>query len=387
MSTRRTVVILGSSGSIGENALRVARKLNDRIQVAGLAVRSNYKRALQQAGEFGVDRIAVADEEMARLCCEEAGSGMTVYCGEAGVSALAALPNTDMVLCSVVGMAGLRPVLAALENGTDVALATKEVLVVAGSLVMRLARERGARILPVDSEHSAIFQCLGPEYPGNRNQVAKLWLTASGGPFESRPEVDLDKVSVDEALAHPRWDMGSKVTIDSATLMNKGLEIMEAQWLFDMKPDEIGVIVHPESIVHSMVEYIDGSLIAQLSEPDMRLAIQYAFTYPRRCHGDLPRLNLARAGALHFREPDLARFPALSLARRAAGEGGTMPAVLNAANEVAVERFLRKDTTFAGIPAIVERVMNSHEPVRSPAIEDIEAADAWARNAALAVRP
>ena len=394
----KRVVILGSTGSIGENALRVVSELSSHLRVVGLAANRNYERVLEQAQQLGVRHVAIADPEMAQRCRAEAPHGMAVSEGAPGLSHLAALPDADIVLCAVVGMAGLSPVLAAVTHGKDVALATKEVLVAAGHLVMQACRKHGVSLLPVDSEHSAIFQCLdgrgagGSDKAGGRDGsdactadgagVARLVLTASGGPFAGRPEVDFDTVTVEEALNHPRWDMGRKVTVDSATLMNKGLELMEAHQLFGIPVDRIDVVVHPESIVHSMVEFVDGSLMAQMSVPDMRFAIQHALTYPVRMDGGLPKLDLAEIGALQFRAPEPERFPCLGLAREAARHGGSLPAVLNAANEIAVQRFCDGDIPFSGIWEIVGRVMAAHEVVKSPNLADVMTADRWAREKA-----
>jgi len=400
----KRVVILGSTGSIGLSALRVAEALPSRVRVVGLAANRDYRRVLRQAARFGVRHVAVADPAAARRCAAEAGRGLRVYAGPEGMAELAALSGADVVLCAVVGMAGLKPVLAAIAAGADVALATKEVLVAAGRIVADACARRGVRILPVDSEHSAVLQCLNghartaaeteptPARPRRRGAVGatgdirRILLTASGGPFGALPKVNLHNVTVQETLKHPRWNMGRKVTVDSATLMNKGLEIMEAHWLFGVPLDRIGVVVHPESIVHSMVEFADGSLLAQLSVPDMRFAIQYALTYPVRLDGGLPALHLPAWGALHFSEPDERRFPCLSLAREAARQGGTLPAVLNAANEVAVRKYLDEQIRFPGIWRIVGRVMEKHRRVRDPGLEDVLAADAWARAAAEAER-
>ena len=376
---RTKVVILGSPGSIGENALRVAAALPGRIEVVGLASRTNYARVLEQARQFHVGRIAIADPAAAAACAAAAPAGVRVLAGDAGVEQLAADDEADIVLCALVGMAGLRSVLAALRRGTHVALATKEVLVSAGRMVMDCAAKHGARILPVDSEHSAIFQCLEGRPP---ESVRRLILTASGGPFSARHELDFDKVTASEALKHPRWNMGRKVTVDSATLMNKGLEIMEARWLFDVPIDRIDVVLHPESIVHSFVEFVDGSVLAQLSPPDMRYAIQHALTWPERVDGGLPPLDLTRLDHLHFRAPDAVRFPCLGLARKAAVAGGTLPAVLNAANEIAVQNFLDGKITFSGIWHAVEAVMNDHTPTARPTLDAILAADAWSRTKA-----
>ncbi len=372
-------MILGSTGSIGENALRVAAALPDRLEVVGLAARSNVSRLLEQAAQFQVRHVAIADESAAAECLAARPRGVTIHAGSAGVTRLAGLPEADLVLCALVGISGLHSVLAALENGKNVALATKEVLVAAGQTVMETAARRKARILPVDSEHSAIFQCIDSHPP---SEIRRLILTASGGPFASRQDVNFDKVTAADALKHPRWNMGRKVTVDSATLMNKGLEIMEAHWLFGIPYDRIDVVIHPESIVHSMVEFIDGSVLAQLSPPDMRFAIQHALTHPDRVPGGLPTLDLANMGALHFKAPDLLRFPGLRLARQAAVTGGTMPAVLNAANEIAVERFLDGHLTFSGIWHTVEAVMNLHHAVSAPDLVTIEKSDRWARQEA-----
>ena len=376
----KDIILLGSTGSIGESTIRVVQAFPERLRVVGLAVNSDYRRAFEQAAALGVTSVAVADEEAAGKCAAEAPAGTRVLAGEAGVVELAA-GQADVVVCAVVGMAGLAPVLAAVERGTNVALATKEVLVSAGSIVTKACAESGAKLLPVDSEHSAIFQCLAGACAGS---VSRLLLTASGGPFSSKPDLDLSAVTIDEVLDHPRWDMGRKVTVDSATLMNKGLEIMEARWLFDVPVDKIEVVVHPESIVHSMVEFVDGNIMAQLSIPDMRFAIQYALTYPERCDGGLPATDIVEVGPLHFGHPDTDRFPCLALARRAAGTGGTMPAVLNAANEVAVSRFLDGDISFPDIWRVVNTVMDDHDAVQDPGLETILQADSWARDVARA---
>jgi 1-deoxy-D-xylulose-5-phosphate reductoisomerase len=391
----RSVVILGSTGSIGENALRVIEAHPEALRVAGLSTRTHITRVLDQALRFDVPVVAVADENAAREAETLARPhGIEVWPGEAGVAALAALPKADMVLCALVGLAGLEPVLEAIRVGHDIALATKEVLVAAGELVMRRRAAAGVRMLPVDSEHSALFQCL--QTPGCppacvrdaadtsriEARVARFALTASGGPFGASKETDFDRVTPEEALAHPRWDMGRKVTIDSATMMNKGLEILEAHWLFNLPVAKIDVLIHPESVVHSMVTFTDGATLAQLSMPDMRFPIQYALTWPERLTADLPRLDLARMGCLTFAEPDTTRFPCLRLAREAAQAGGTAPAVLNAADEVAVEAFLAGAIPFSGIARAVEAVMAQHDVKTCVELETILEADAWARRQA-----
>lgn len=374
----KNIILLGSSGSIGESTISVVRSLPDKLRLTGLAVQTNYQRALEQAVEFGVNRICVADAASAEKCRREAPSGIRIFSGNDGLEELAGGDNADIVLCAVVGMAGLKPVLSAVGAGHDVALATKETLVAGGHIVSEACKKTGARLLPVDSEHSAVFQCIGQ----SRKDVARIHLTASGGPFLRREDMDFDTVTVEQALNHPRWDMGRKVTIDSATLMNKGLEVMEARWLFDIDLDCIDVVIHPESIVHSLVEFIDGSFLAQMSVPDMRFAIQYALSWPERWRSDLPKTDLASIATLNFALPDAKRFPCLGLARTAAHTGGTMPAVLNAANEIAVEQFLNGRIRFSGIWETVEKVMEKHKVIDSPDLEAIMAADKWAREMA-----
>ncbi len=376
---KKKIVILGSTGSIGENALRVAAALPERLKVIGIASRTSSGRLLEQAAEFKVKHIAVADPEASEAASCALPRGTTLHSGPEGVEELAALNDADLVLCAMVGMAGLKPVLSALNQGTDVAIATKEVLVAAGQMVMACAARNKARLLPVDSEHSAIFQCLEGK---PASSIRRLILTASGGPFAHRRDMDFDKVTAAQALKHPRWNMGRKVSVDSATLMNKGLEIMEAHWLFGIPYDRIDVVIHPESIVHSLVEFVDGSVLAQLSPPDMRFAIQHALTWPERADGGLPRLDLATLGCLNFSAPDPLRFPCLGLARKAAITGGTMPCVLNAANEIAVAEFLDGTIAFSGIWHTVEAVMNRHKSIPSPNLEQILHTDNWARQEA-----
>lgn len=375
----KKIVILGSTGSIGENVLRVAERFPDRFKIIGLAAQRRAERLFQQARQFKVKHIAIAEPDAARQYTRLAPAGISVLQGMEGLEELAALGEADIVVAAVVGMAGLKPVLAALREGTNVALATKEVLAVAGSHVLQARAKSGASILPIDSEHSAIFQCL---HGHPSLHVRRIILTASGGPFAHRSAIDFDKVTIAEALKHPRWNMGKKVTVDSATMMNKGLEMMEAQWLFNIALKQIEILIHPESIVHSLVEFIDGALLAQLSVSDMRFAIQYALTYPERIDGKLPLLNLAEPGVLHFSTPDETRFPCLALARQAAHDGGTMPAVLNAANEAAVHNFLQGRIRFSGIGQIVENVMGKHCNNKNPSLEEIMLADQWARDEA-----
>jgi len=376
---RKKIVVLGSTGSIGENVLRVVERFPDHFQVIGLAALCQAERLFQQAKKFSVKHIAIAAPETAQKYARLAPAGLKVLRGMEGLEELALLSEADMVVAAVVGMAGLRPVLAALRRGTDVALATKEVMVVAGAHVLKAREKSGAAILPIDSEHSAIFQCLQGR---PALHVRRIILTASGGPFALRPTIDFDRVTIADALKHPRWNMGKKVTVDSATMMNKGLEVMEARWLFDIALKQIEILIHPESIVHSLVEFIDGAVLAQLSVSDMRFAIQYALTYPERLDGQLPSLKLAELGALHFTKPDENRFPCLALARRAARDGGTMPAVLNAANEAAVKNFLQGKIKFSGIWQTVAKVMEKHHNNKNPSLEEIMLADQWARDEA-----
>ena len=390
----KSIVILGSTGSIGASTLSVVRACPGQFRVVGLAARGNVAGVLAQAVEFGVRHVVLADPDAAAEARALAPAGVEVAAGGEAVAALAALPEADTVVCALVGMAGLAPVLSAIEAGHDVALATKEVLVAAGALVCAAAERTGARLMPIDSEHSALFQCLqsrhglpycvrfGSDAAAVEDEVRRLVLTASGGPFAGRDDLDFDTVTVAQALDHPRWQMGPKVTIDSATMMNKGLEVMEAQWLLNVPVDRIDVVVHPESIVHSMVEFVDASVLAQLSLPDMRLAIQYALTWPDRLPGGLPRLDLTHLQTLNFKNPEPARFPCLMLAREAARAGGTQPTVLNAANEIAVEAFLAGTIRFSGIWHTVEMVLERHDPGQAADLCEITEADRWAREKA-----
>src|SRR6185369_12799732 len=333
----KNVVLLGSTGSIGTSTVKVADDLPDRIRLLALGAGNNTDLLLEQTRKHKPSAISISDPAKARELCDTLGTGTQVFSGTEGLIQLATLPAADIVLIAIVGTAGLKPALAAIRAGKDIAVASKEILVMAGEIVMNEARKYGVRVLAVDSEHSAIFQCLDGKPPGS---VRKLLLTASGGPFRDKtawPKEKFSDITVERALKHPSWVMGRKITIDSATLFNKGLEMIEARWLFDIEMARVGVVVHPQSVVHSMVEFVDGSMLAQLSTPDMCLPIQYALTYPDRSASDRVQTNLAKLGSLTFEEPDTDRFPALDLARRAGEIGGTMPAVLNAANEIAVD--------------------------------------------------
>jgi len=323
--------------------------------------------------------VSIGDPAKAKALRDVLGTATEVLDGAAGLLTLATLPAADIVLIAIVGTAGLQPALAAIRAGKDIAIASKEILVMAGEIVMTEARRNGVRVLAVDSEHSAIFQCLDGKPP---TSVRKLWLTASGGPFRETPKEHFSQITVERALKHPSWVMGRKITIDSATLFNKGLEMIEARWLFDIEMARVGVLVHPQSIVHSMVEFVDGSMLAQLSTPDMCLPIQYALTYPNRVASARVQTSLSKLGSLTFEEPDLGRFPALDLARKAGEVGGTLPAVLNAANEVAVDAFVNGRINFPQISEIVARTLNCHRVIAQPNLAQILEADSWARTEA-----
>jgi 1-deoxy-D-xylulose-5-phosphate reductoisomerase len=372
----KRVVLLGSTGSIGTSTIKVAEDLPDRLRLVGLAAGKNTELLLEQVRKHRPEAICVSEPLKAKGLREELGKSTEVFSGSEGLIHLATLPSADIVLIAIVGTAGLQPALAAIRAGKDIAVASKEILVMAGEIVMSEARKHGVRVLAVDSEHSAIFQCLDGKPPAS---VRKLWLTASGGPFRQTPKEEFVHITVERALKHPSWVMGRKITIDSATLFNKGLEMIEARWLFDIEMTRVGVVVHPQSVVHSMVEFVDGSMIAQLSTPDMCLPIQYALTHPDRVASDRVQTNLARLGTLTFEEPDPERFPALGLARRAGEIGGTLPAVLNAANEVAVDAFINKRISFCQISETVSRALQRHRVVSHPNLDQILQADTWAR--------
>ncbi|MEW8977266.1 MAG: 1-deoxy-D-xylulose-5-phosphate reductoisomerase [Symbiobacterium sp.] len=378
----KNIAIIGSTGSIGTQALDVINHLPGRFRVVALAAGRQVEVLAEQALRHRPLLLSVADEaraaELRRLLAQrEDGYRPEIVWGEDGLERVATHPESELVLTAVVGAIGVRPTLAAIEAGKDIALANKETLVAAGELVMAAVRRCGVRIVPVDSEHSAIFQCLGGS---DADRVRRILLTASGGPF--RGWKDLSGVTPEQALRHPRWSMGAKVTIDSATLMNKALEMIEARWLFGVPMSKIEVVVHPQSILHSAVEFCDGSIIAQLGPTDMRLPIQYALCYPERWEGCTAPLDLAALGSLTFERPDEETFPSLRYAREAVAAGGTMPAVMNAANEVAVGRFLKGEIPFTGIFAVVAGVMARHEVVPRPDLDAILAADRWARSAA-----
>jgi 1-deoxy-D-xylulose-5-phosphate reductoisomerase len=373
----RSVAILGSTGSIGTQALEVVRALGYRV--ASLAAGTRMDLLAQQILEFQPELVSVKDEAYARALRERIGNAkVEIVHGQAGLCEAARVPSADIVLTAVVGAMGIEPTLAAIRAGKTIALANKETLVSAGEVVTRAIAQHQVSLLPVDSEHSAIFQCLQGR---TVKEVEKLILTASGGAFRTLTRHQLQHVRIEDALQHPNWIMGPKITVDSATMMNKGLEVIEAKWLFQVKPEQIAVLIHPQSIVHSMVEFVDGSLLAQLGTPDMRNPIQYALTYPKRVTADWPRLKVEAMSRLEFFEPDFTRFPALRLAFAALQTGGTLPAVLNAANEQAVKRFLEGAIPFVQIEEYVERVMNRHTVQYQLDLDVILEADRWARQA------
>ena len=379
----KRLAILGSTGSIGRSALAVVDAHPDKLSVVALAAGDNDARLAEQVQRYRPAIVAMASGEgIDRLRAACGNSAPVMAQGNEGLIAVATHPAVDIVICASAGTAGLEAVLAAIDAGKTIALANKEVLVMAGALVMARAQQRGVSVLPVDSEHNAVHQCL---HGRARTEVRRLILTASGGPFRDFSATALERVGPDEALRHPTWQMGRKITIDSATLMNKGLEVIEAHWLFGVTADQIDVVIHPQSIVHSLVELTDGSVIAQLGVTDMRLPIQYACSYPERWDGALPTLDLTRAGRLEFLAPDYDRFPCLGLAYRALRAGDTFPVVLNAANEVAVETFLDGKLGFTSIPRVIERTMNGHSPESVLTIDVIRRVDAWAREQARAM--
>src|SRR5438034_1342444 len=375
---RKRVVVLGATGSIGDSALKVARDIPERMEIVGIAANSNAEKLAAAANKVRPESVCLVDESKIDILRKALDYEPRIFCGEIGLREIASLTNADMVLVAIVGTGGLRPALAAIEAGKDLAVASKEILVMAGEIVMREAHEKGVHVLPVDSEHNAIFQCLD----GRSSEVRRIILTASGGPFRETSRKDFDSIASEQALKHPTWNMGPKITIDSATLFNKGLEMIEARWLFGVEMKQVEVVIHPQSIVHSMVEFADGSILAQLSYSDMCFPIQYAVTWPDRVPNTLPPLDFSKLSKLEFFTPRYADFPALNLARRAGEIGGTLPAVMNAANEVAVAEFLDRQVSFPSIWKIVEEVMNRNGSVAHPDLDAILRADQWARTEA-----
>ena len=384
---RKRVVILGATGSIGESALKVARDIPERMEIVGLAAKSNAQKLAAAANEVRPESVCLVDETQIDILRKALDYQPRIFSGTAGLLQIACLTGADIVLVAIVGTGGLRPALAAIEAGKDLAVASKEILVMAGEIVMREARENGVHVLPVDSEHNAIFQCLEPARVraardggvASPTDIRRIILTASGGPFRETPRAAFDSITPEQALKHPTWNMGPKITIDSATLFNKGLEMIEAHWLFGVEMKRVEVVIHPQSIVHSMVEFTDGSTLAQLSYSNMCFPIQYAVTWPERVPNTLPPLDFSKLSKLEFSTPRYDDFPALNLARRAGETGGTLPAVMNAANEMAVAAFLDQKVRFPEIWRIVEQVMNRHTPVAHPNLDAILRADQWAR--------
>jgi 1-deoxy-D-xylulose-5-phosphate reductoisomerase len=378
----KNISILGSTGSIGVQTLDVVRQHPDLFRVISLSAGKNITRLAEQANEFRPKLVSVHTKELADKIKLELPPGIEVLYGEEGMSAAAVHQDVDFVVSAIVGSAGLTPTLKAIEAHKTIGLANKETLVTAGHIVMQKAKENGVAVIPIDSEHSAIFQCLRGEDP---DSVERIIITASGGSFRDRTREQLKGVTVQEALNHPNWSMGAKITIDSATMMNKGLEVIEAHWLFGLPYSRIDTILHKESIVHSMVEFKDHAVMAQLGTPDMRIPIQYALVYPQRLAMAAEPLDLVKASTLHFAEMDFNRYPCLKFAYQAGEQGGTMPAVLNGANEAAVDRFLRGEIEFLGIEEIIRTVMDKHKVIGSPCVEEIIEADKWAREAAWGV--
>jgi 1-deoxy-D-xylulose-5-phosphate reductoisomerase len=375
---RKRVVILGATGSIGESALKVARDIPEWMEIVGLAANSNAEKLASAANKTRAPAVCLVDESRINALERALEYKPRIFAGDGGLREIACLTDADMVLVAIVGTGGLRPALAAIEAGKDLAVASKEILVMAGEIVMREARDNGVNVLPVDSEHNAIFQCLD----GRLSEIRRIILTASGGPFRETPRKDFDSITLEQALKHPTWNMGPKITIDSATLFNKGLEMIEAHWLFGVEMERVEVVIHPQSIVHSMVEFMDGSTLAQLSYSNMCFPIQYAVTWPDRVPNTLPPLDFSKLSKLEFFTPRYEDFPALNLARRAGETGGTLPAVMNAANEIAVAAFLDRRARFPDIWCVVEDVMNRHTVIANPNLDAILEADQWARNEA-----
>ncbi len=373
----KNVVILGSTGSIGKNALDVIRNLRHKYKVVGLSANSRWELLAKQVEEFKPKSVSLADGRWIKeLKNKLPQNSVQILTGTNSVKEMVSRDDVDVVISAIVGAAGLPAAIEVIKNGKTLALANKEALVMAGGIIVSMAREKGVSIIPIDSEHSAILQALRAGHP---NEVKKVIITASGGPFRDYPKEKLSEVTLEEALNHPTWQMGQKITIDSATLMNKALEIIEAKWLFNLDSTQIDVIIHPESIVHSLVEFCDGSVIAQMGLPDMKVPIQYALTYPYRENGNVESLDLAKLGSLNFRKPDMDKFPALRLGYEVVEKGGTMGATLNAANEIAVQAFLDRKIKFTDITKTVEHVMKEHNFIKDPTLQDIMDADAHAR--------
>lgn len=377
----KNIIILGSTGSIGLSALKVIESNPDRYRIVALTAGSNLELLINQIEKFKPTAVAISDEKSADILRKKysLNSGPSVYAGHKGLNYVAATVEADIVISAISGAAGLMPTYSAIQAGKDIALANKETMVMAGQIIMDLAKNKGINILPVDSEHSAILQSL----QGHRKEdIKQIILTASGGPFLNFPLERMEAITPDMALKHPNWAMGEKITVDSATLMNKGLEVIEAKWLFSLNMEQISILIHPESIIHSMVEYKDGSIIAQMGVPDMITPISYALSYPEHIETDLPPLRLEQIRTLNFQEPDIKRFKCLDIALKAAAMGRSMPAVLNGANEIAVKYFLKGEIGFLDIPLIIEKTMDKHKVFSISDIEDVIKADIWSRETA-----
>ncbi len=378
----KKISILGSTGSIGTQTLQVIAEHSDDFQIIALGAYQNDRLLEQQIEQFHPQIAVLVDEKAATRLRARYKGNTKILSGETSLLNAADHPEVDIVVTSMVGFAGLKPTIAAIKAGKIIALANKETLVAAGEIIMPLAKQYNSTIIPVDSEHCALLQCLQGE---KHNQIKQLILTASGGPFRQYTKQQMNNISVGDCLKHPNWSMGQKITIDSATLANKGLEVIEAHWLFDIDYDQIQVVVHPQSIIHSMVEFIDGSIMAQLAAPDMRIPIQYALTYPNRAENSFKRIDFTKLSDLSFHEPNYLNFPALALAYQAGKLGGTMPCVFNAANETAVHAFMQARIAFLSISAIIEAVMNKHDVITTPTLDDIFKTDTWARTEATAL--
>ncbi|MCI5504179.1 MAG: 1-deoxy-D-xylulose-5-phosphate reductoisomerase [Anaerobutyricum sp.] len=371
----KKIAILGSTGSIGTQTLEVVREHSDELSVTALAAGTNKERLLEQIREFHPSLVSLSDEKMAlELKRELEGTGVEVLSGMEGLIAVAGMEESDIVVTAVVGMMGILPTMEAIKKGKDIALANKETLVTAGHLIIPMAKEYGVSILPVDSEHSAIFQCL---HNARKQDVDSILLTASGGPFRGKSLEDLSKVTLEDALRHPNWSMGQKITIDSSTMVNKGLEVMEARWLFDVDYSRIQVVVQPQSIIHSMVQFVDGAILAQLGTPDMKVPIEYALFYPERRSLAGERLDFGTLKSITFEKPDYNVFRGLALALEAGKAGGTMPTVFNAANEKAVAKFLRKEIGYLDIIRLIEKCMDAHQVKATPSLEEILETEQW----------
>lgn len=374
---KRHIAILGSTGSIGTQALEVVRELPDLFEIEVLTANKNADLLIKQALEFKPNSIVITDESLFETVSEALrNEPIKVFTGSEAICQVVEMESIDIVLTALVGFSGLKPTLSAIQAGKNIALANKETLVIAGDIITKAASEKGVNIYPVDSEHSAIFQCLTGEF---HNKIEKIYLTASGGPFRGKTKKELEHISVTQALKHPNWTMGAKVTIDSASLMNKGLEVIEAKWLFNLLPEQIEVVIHPQSIIHSMVQFQDGSIKAQLGIPDMKLPIQYAFTYPQRAQNSFKRFSVEDYSLLSFEKPDLSTFKNLALAYQALKKGGNMPCILNAANEIAVERFLKGEIGFNQMPDLIEQCMEEIAFIEQAKLEDYIQTDTHTR--------